>query len=512
MNSRFTKVFSAALQGVEATEVEIEVNEGGGNAILQIVGLPDAAVRESRDRVLTAIRNVGYKPPKGYCTVNLAPADLKKEGAGFDLPIALGIIAAGQELEQEKFKKFAITGELALDGAVRTVRGVLPFALEARRRGREAIIVPKGNAAEASVVEGIIVYGVETLRQAYELVEEFSSLKPEPRRRINDFYRPQRHEIDFADVKGQSGVKRAIEVAVAGGHNLLMIGPPGTGKSMIAQRIATIMPPMSEAEAIDATKIHSISGLLSDETSFLAARPFRSPHHTISDAGLLGGSSHPMPGEVSLAHQGVLFLDELPEFRRSTLEVMRQPLEDGKVTISRAAATVTYPARFMLVAAMNPCPCGYFGDLKRECRCHPNQVRQYRQRISGPLLDRIDIHIEVPLVDFKELTSAQVGDSSAVIRERVEKARTRQRERFGSTAAACNSMMTPRLLKEHAVLDEESRTMLEQVMMEMNFSARAHDRIVKVARTLADLDGAEKITADHLLEAIQYRTLDRQLW
>jgi magnesium chelatase family protein len=513
MPVRFAKVFSAALQGVEALEVEIEVNEGGGDAALQIVGLPDAAVRESRDRVWTAIRNSGFQMPKGYCTVNLAPADVKKEGAGFDLPIALGLVGVREGLHREAFEPFAVAGELALDGAVRPVRGVLPLALEARRKGRKAVIVPRLNALEASVVENIDVYGVANLREAFEQVTGTGPLLPEPHRKIEDFRDQQVYDIDFSDVKGQQGVKRAIEVAVAGGHNLLMVGPPGTGKSMLAKRIATIMPAMTEAEAIETTKIHSIAGLLGSRHQFLVTRPFRSPHHTISDAGLLGGTSSPLPGEVSMAHNGVLFLDELPEFRRSTLEVMRQPLEDGKVTISRAAATVTFPARFMLVAAMNPCPCGYFGDLKRECRCNPNQVRTYRQRISGPLLDRIDIHIEVPLVEFRELARAEPGEQSKVVRARVENARAIQVRRFAaSPGIACNAAMGSRLMKQHCAIDDASRDLLENVMTTQNFSARAYDRILKVARTLADLDNATDITADHLLEAVGFRTLDRNLW
>ncbi|MFN0130087.1 MAG: YifB family Mg chelatase-like AAA ATPase [Verrucomicrobiales bacterium] len=515
MPSTFAKLYSAALKGVEALEVEIEANASPSEEMkgILIVGLPDAAVRESRDRVLTAIWNSGFQPPRGRLTVNLAPADVRKEGAGFDLPIALGLIAARLDAPDGMFDEYLITGELALDGGVRAVRGVLPLAIEARARGRRAVIVPRENAVEASVVDGVVVYGVTSLAEAYRHIDGTFPLPPEPRRDLERLRHEEVYDIDFADVKGQAGVKRALEVAVAGGHNLLMVGPPGTGKSMLAKRVATIMPAMSEDEAIEATKIHSIAGLLSSRQSFLTTRPFRSPHHTISDAGLLGGTSNPLPGEVSLAHNGVLFLDELPEFRRSTLEVMRQPLEDGKVTISRAAATITYPARFLLVAAMNPCPCGYFGDPKRECRCTPNQLRAYRQRLSGPLLDRIDIHIEVPSVDFRALNRADSGEASDTIRARIEAARAVQAGRFAREPnIRCNASMSSRVMKAHTSLDDHCRDLLENAMHQMNFSARAHDRILKVARTLADLAGHDTITSDHLLEAVNFRTLDRNLW
>ena len=507
------RVFSAALQGVDATEVEIEVHEAQGSPQMIIVGLPDTAVRESRDRVLTAIGNSGFLKAEGRTTVNLAPADLKKEGPSFDLPIALGCIAHSERFKDGALESAAVVGELSLDGRVRPVKGVLSIAQEAKRAGRKAILVPEENVLEACLVDGLYVYGVADLRAAVDLLCGESGRKPQRIDREAFFNSNRRYEIDFSEVKGQAHVKRALEVAVAGNHNVLMLGPPGTGKSMIAKRIATIMPLMSEEEAIETTKIHSIAGLLEPDQSFLATRPFRSPHHTISDAGLLGGSNHPRPGEVSLAHNGILFLDELPEFRRSTLEVMRQPLEDGRVTVSRASGTLTFPSDFMLVAAMNPCKCGYFGDPKRDCRCSPSEVQKYRQRISGPLLDRIDLHLEVPAIDYKELSAKAEGEPSEAIRARVQAARELQAERYalaGSTNT--NSTMAPKLVSKHCQLDAEGGGLLEQAMAELNLSARAHDRILKVSRTLADLDGADQIQADHVLEAIQYRTLDRNLW
>ncbi|HWB59318.1 MAG TPA: YifB family Mg chelatase-like AAA ATPase [Chthoniobacteraceae bacterium] len=506
------KVYSAAVYGVEAFEVEIEVNAGSGNPKIVIVGLPDAAVKESQDRVTTAIQNSGYYWPRGRTTINLAPADVKKEGPSFDLPIALGMIAAGDDMDLAEAAKYCFVGELALTGAVRSVKGILPIALEAKRSGKKAIFVPETNAKEAAVVEGIEVYGVRNLREVFEFLKGDHILLPVKEDLAAFFKKHQQYEVDFADVKGQQQVKRAIEVAVAGGHNLLMIGPPGSGKSMAAKRLPTIIPPMTLAEAIDTTKIHSICGLLDGEHSFVAVRPFRSPHHTISDVGLLGGSANPTPGEVSLAHNGVLFLDELPEFRRSTLEVMRQPLEDGKVTISRAAGSMTFPAEFILIAAMNPCPCGYYGDLKRECRCSPRQVQQYRQRISGPLLDRIDIHVDVPAVQYKDISSRVPGEPSAEIRVRVEKARKIQEKRFGKSKTSCNARMAPKLIRTHCVIDDEGQELLKNAMNDLHMSARAHDRILKVARTIADLAGSVVIQPDHLAEAIQYRTLDRNLW
>ena len=502
------KVHSAAVLGIDAYPVEVEVNSGWGQPAVVIVGLPDAAVKESRDRVKTAIENSGFKYVMGRTTINLAPADVKKEGPSFDLPIAIGILAVSDQIAAQHLNDLVIVGELALSGAVRSVNGVLTIALCARAQGKRGIVVPFDNGAEAAVVQGLEVYPAKNLREVAEFVagkKEIAPLREDPEL---IFQQQRRYDIDLADVKGQESVKRALEVAAAGGHNLLMIGPPGSGKTLLAKRVPTFLPGMTLEESLETTKIHSICGLLPKGQALVATRPFRSPHHTTSSAGLLGGTANLTPGEISLANHGVLFLDELPEFHRDVLEAMREPLEEGRVVISRATGTMTFPAQFMLLASMNPCPCGFYGDSKRECRCSPNMITKYRNRISGPLLDRIDIHIEVPAVKYKEMAGEATGETSERVRQRVAAARAVQRDRFGHT----NARLTPKEMKQHCRLDADCQELLKMAMTELNLSARAYDRILKVSRTIADLDNASAIQSQHISEAIQYRSLDRQLW